>query len=133
MSPKSKSPYSIQAGDRSVVIGGNASNNVIITGDRNTVLSSPFEPIYCRLAEDPQLDATEKADARAELQEIETEARKATADESFLERRLRNVRRIAPDILDVVLATLSSPTAGFSLVARKVAEKMRAEAARGGS
>lgn len=134
MSPKSKSRHSIQAGDRSVVIGGNASNNIIITGDGNVAgLSSPFEPLYRRLAEDPRLDATEKADARAELQEIEAEARNATADESFLERRLRNVRRIAPDIFDVVLATLSSPTAGFSLVARKVAEKMRAEAARGGS
>ncbi|MEJ5241530.1 MAG: hypothetical protein WHS87_10070 [Anaerolineales bacterium] len=133
MSPKSKSRPSIQAGDRSVVIGGDASNNIIITGDGNVAhLSSPFEPIYRRLAEDPRLDATEKADARAELQEIEAEARKPTADESFLERRLRNLRRIAPDILDVVLATLASPAAGFSLVARKVAERMRAEAAKSG-
>ncbi len=130
MSKSRKPRSSIQAGDRSVVIGGNASGNIIITGDGNVALSSssPFEPIYQQIAEHPHLPPAEKADARAELQELEREIRKPEPDVSFLERRLRNLRRIAPDILDVVLATISSPAAGFSLVAKKVAERMRAEA-----
>jgi hypothetical protein len=134
MSKPRKSRSSIQAGDRSVVIGGNASGNIIITGDGNVALpsSSPFEPVYRQIAEHPNLLPAEKADARAELQELETEIRKPEPDVSFLERRLRNLRRIAPDILDVVLATISSPAAGFSMVAKKVADKMRAEASQAG-
>ncbi len=134
MNPKRKSRPSIQAGDRSVVIGGNASGNIIITGDGNLAISSssPFVPIYRQIDEHPRLQPAEKADARAELQELEAEMRKPDPNISFLERRLRNLRRIAPDILEVVLATLSSPAAGFSMVVKKVAEKMRTEISQAG-
>ncbi len=46
-------------------------------------------------------------------------------DESFLSRRFRNIARVAPDILDVVVATLTNPLAGLGLVATKIAEKAR--------
>nr|BAL53192.1 hypothetical protein HGMM_F05B10C14 [uncultured Chloroflexota bacterium] len=132
MSARRKSRASIQAGDRSVVIGGNASNNVIITGDGNMVTPSPFEAVYRQIAAHPRLTPVERDDLRAEVEEIEDEARRSSSDPSFLERRLRNVQRMAPDILDVVLATLANPAAGFGVVARKVAEKMRAEASSAG-
>jgi hypothetical protein len=35
---------------------------------------------------------------------------------------------MAPDILEVVLATMANPAAGLGLVATKVANKMQAEA-----
>ncbi len=134
MSKPRKPRSSIQAGDRSVVIGGNASGNIIITGDGNVAIppSSPFESVYRQIAEHPHLPPAEKADARAELQELEREIRKPEPDVPFVERRLRNLRRIAPDILDVVLATISSPATGFSMVVKKVAERMRAEALQAG-
>ncbi|MFN3742400.1 MAG: hypothetical protein ACK4VW_06990 [Anaerolineales bacterium] len=130
MSSRKKS-QSIRAGDRSVVIGGNASGNLIITGNGNVVGPSPFEHVYRQIAEHPKLTATEKADLHAEVKEIEDEARQPSPNASFLERRLRSVQRMAPDILDVVLATLENPAAGFGLVVRKVAEKIRAEASAG--
>lgn len=130
MSSKRKS-QSIRAGDRSVVIGGNASGNIIITGDGSVVGPSPFEHVYRQIAEHPKLNATEKADLHAEVKEIEDEARQPSPNESFLERRLRSVQRMAPDILDVVLATLGNPAAGFGMVVKKVAEKIRAEASAG--
>ena len=37
------------------------------------------------------------------------------------------IQRIAPDILDVVMATIANPAAGFGMVAKKVAEKMGKE------
>lgn len=131
MSPKRKSKPSIQAGDRSVVIGGNASGNIIITGDGSVVGPSPFEPVYRQIAAHPRLTATEKEDLQGEVHDIEKEARQPSPNISFLERRLRNVGRMAPDILDVVLATLGNPSAGFGMVVKKVAEKIRAEASAG--
>jgi hypothetical protein len=46
--------------------------------------------------------------------------------------RLRNIQRMAPDILDVVLAALSNPAAGFASVVKKVAQRIE-ESAGGGN
>jgi hypothetical protein len=35
---------------------------------------------------------------------------------------------MAPDIYDVIITTFANPVAGLGMVAKKVAEKMRAEA-----
>jgi len=121
----------ISAGNGSVVIGGNVTGSTIITGDRNVV--SPgvnfFLPIYQAVEEKKDLTPDAKADLKAEIQELEAEVKKGEqADETFLARRLRNIRRIAPDILEVVTATLANPAAGFGLIAKKVAEKAKASA-----
>jgi hypothetical protein len=81
------------------------------------------------VAQKPDLAPQEKADVQAELQEVEQELRKGEqADETFIQRRLRNVKRMAPDILDVVLTTFANPVLGMGMVAKKVAEKMKADA-----
>ncbi len=68
-------------------------------------------------------------DAKAAVEEVRTEAEKGEeADEKFLARQFRNIARMGPDILDVVTATLVSPTAGIAAVLRKVAAKAREEA-----
>lgn len=121
----------ISAGNGSVVIGGNVSGSTIVTGNQNVVTSGTnfFSPIYQAIEERKDLTPNAKADLKAEIQDVEAEVKKGEqADETFLARRLRNIRRIAPDILDVVTATLTNPAAGFSLIARKVAEKARASA-----
>ena len=120
----------ISGGARSVVIGGNATNNTIITGNGNVVgtVHNAFQPIY-RAVEDSHLPAAEKADLKAEVQEMESEVKKGdAADESFLARRLRNIQRMSPEILDVALTTFANPIAGLGMVAKKVAEKMKEEA-----
>ncbi|HSH14234.1 MAG TPA: hypothetical protein VLA15_10805 [Desulfurivibrionaceae bacterium] len=88
-----------------------------------------FKGIQAAIEAKAELSPTEKADLKAEVEEVKTEAEKgAQANESFLTRRLRNIQRMAPDILDVVLATLANPVAGFASAVRKIAEKMKAEA-----
>ncbi len=119
----------LTAGERGVVVGGNVSGSTIVTGDGNVVgqveLHQHFQPIYERIAASP-LPLEDKADLEAEVRQVEAEVAKgAQADESALARHLRFIGRIAPDILDVVLATLQGPVAGFSMVAKKVASKVQ--------
>jgi hypothetical protein len=61
---------------------------------------------------------------------VVTEAveKKKKVDESFLARRFRNVARMAPDILDVVVAALANPLAGMGVAVKKIAEKAKAGA-----
>ena len=121
----------MEAGERGVVIGGSVSGSTIITGDGNVVGRSEvrryFQPVYLRI-EQADLPAEDKADLKDEVRALEAEVAKGEqADAGALGKRLRNIRRIAPDILDVALAALQGPAAGFSTVARKVAARMAQE------
>jgi hypothetical protein len=74
--------------------------------------------------EHSKLSPVERADVKAEIKDVEKEIQKGDqADESGVTRHLRNVQRMAPDILDVVVATLGNPAAGLGMVAKKIAEK----------
>ena len=48
-------------------------------------------------------------------------------DEGFLSCRFRNIARMAPDVLDVVVATLVSPLAELGVAVKKIAEKAKEE------
>lgn len=62
---------------------------------------------------------------KSEVKELQKEDEKGQSrDETRVSRHLRNIKRMAPEILDVVLATIGIPAAGFGMVARSVAEKM---------
>lgn len=88
-----------------------------------------FEPIYARIEARPNTDPGDKADLQTDVQELQAEVAKGDkADESFLSRRLRNLQRVAPDILEIVTATLTNPLAGFSAVVTKVAQRMKESA-----
>jgi hypothetical protein len=68
-------------------------------------------------------------DVKVEIQEVREELEKQDeADESFILRRLRNIGRMAPDILEVTLATITNPILGFGILAKKIAEKAKATA-----
>jgi hypothetical protein len=119
----------VSAGKGGIAIGGNVSGSTIISGDHNMVnSSSSFAPLYQFIEEHPQLPPSDKEDLKAEVEELESEVQKGDqADESFLSRRLRNIQRIAPDVLDVALTTLGNPVAGLGMVAKKVVQKMADE------
>ena len=48
-------------------------------------------------------------------------------DEGFLSRRFRNIAPMAPDVLDVVVATVANPLAGLGVAVKKIAEKAKQE------
>jgi truncated hemoglobin YjbI len=96
--------------------------------------TSVFQDFYRRVAESPTLAPADKADVTAELQEVEQELAKGDqADATFIQRRLRAIQQMAPDILEVVLTTFANPLAGLGMVAKKIADKMNAQGVAAGS
>ena len=117
----------VSAGERGVTIGGNVSNSTIITGDGNLVggdLQQIFAPVY-QAIERSERPAQEKADLTAEVQEIAQALQQPQVDESWMARRLRNLKRMAPDIAGVLLAGLSGPPAVMAETVRKIAAKVK--------
>lgn len=102
------------------------------TGLDATEIQSLFDKIYTAIEAGNGASPSDKDDIKAEVQEIElivTEAatKAQPIDETFLARRFRNIARMAPDILDVVVATISNPLAGLGVAAKKIAEKAKEE------
>jgi hypothetical protein len=120
----------ITGGAGSVVAGGSIRDSTVITGSGNTVGGSTqniFAPVY-QAIQSASLPAQQKEDLSAEVEEIEGQIVKSEAvDEGFLARRLRAVKRMGPDIFEVLLAALNGPGAVVSAVAKKVAERVKAE------
>ncbi len=128
------------AGDKKITVqngatyvGGNMEHSNLVIGDDNqtsntlAVQNDLFEIIFEKIEQRPKTDAEDKEDLKTNLKEIKAEAQKGEkADESFLARRLRNIKRIAPDIAEVVVATLANPAAGFALIVKKMADQAAA-------
>lgn len=116
-------------GPGSIAVGGSVTGSQLVTGSGNVIvdkIETVFAPIYRQIDTHPALPPGDKADLKAETQDLEAELKKGdAADEGFLARRLRNIRRMAPDILDVILAAMGGPAPGFGMVAKKVAEEMK--------
>ncbi|MEW6402850.1 MAG: hypothetical protein AB1649_13690 [Chloroflexota bacterium] len=128
--PPRKKQNGLSAGDHSIVIGGNVQGSNIVVGNNNTVgiqnvnLAASFQHIYHLVDNHPTLKADEKHDAKAELKEIQAVLEQPNPDESFLTRRFRNLKRMAPDIVDVAFETLKNPISGVATVIQKIAKKM---------
>jgi len=111
------------------VVGDHSRATVVRPGADPAAIARAFRDLYAAVEQKPDLPPQDRADLQSELQELESEVVKGeTADERFVARRLRNIQRMAPDILEVVTATLTNPLLGIGTVARKVAERMRQEA-----
>jgi hypothetical protein len=128
-----KKTKGLNAGDGSIVIGGNVQGSNIVIGDHNTVsnqsinIAPLFEFIYQAVEKHPTLSPADKADVKADLQEIQTTLEESKPNESFLARRFRNLKRMAPDIVEVAFETLKNPLGGVAEVIKRVAKKMTEE------
>ena len=129
-----KKTKGLNAGDGSIVIGGNVRGSNIVIGDHNTVsnqsvnIAPLFQNIYHYVDTHPRLQAGKKQDARDELKEIETALEEPKPDESFIARRFRNLNRMSPDIVEVAFETLKNPIGGVAEVIKRIAKKVAEEA-----
>ena len=76
----------------------------------------------------PKTTRAKKTEIEQEVRAIESELGQKKADKGFLAERFRNLAKMAPDILEVIIAGLGNPAAGVGMVAKKIAEKAKAEA-----
>jgi hypothetical protein len=109
-----------------VNIQGNVYGSI---GNNNTVnfIQQKFEPIY-EAIESSSRNETEKQDLAAEIDEIKNEITKGDdVNESFLSRRLRNLKKMAPDIAEVALSALAGPGAAISAIVKNIAKKIKEE------
>ncbi len=91
-------------------------------------LNAAFAPIYARIDRLEHLPKEDREDLQAATKEIQDEVAKGEkADDTVLQRRLRGLGRMAPDILEVVIATIGNPLLGLGVVARKIADKAGGE------
>ena len=75
--------------------------------------------------EDPNVD---KQEIQEQINQIKAEAAKGEeANPNKLERWIRNLAGMAPDIVDVMVASLGGPISGLTAVLHKIAARVKAE------
>lgn len=112
-----------------IYVAGDVNRSNIIVGDENTIeiTKNVFKPIYDAI-DKAHFKGTEKDELIAEVIDIENEVAKGDkANESFLSRRLRNLKNMTPDIADVALSALTGPGTAISAIVKKVAGKISTE------
>ena len=130
----SRPAASMRVGNISNVRGEvNIAGRDIVKHESQTELRNVFLDIYRDIDARPATSPAVKEDLKAEVKDIEANVTAAAqknekVEEAFLARRFRNIARMAPDILDVVVAMLANPLAGLGIAVRKIAEKAKEEA-----
>jgi hypothetical protein len=114
-------------------IGGSVSGSSIVVGNNNVVTGNTstqniFKSVYDAISRSSRT-ALEKDDLKAEVQEIEEKVSQQSGliDESWLARRLRNLKGVAPDIGEIALSALAGPGVAVAAIVKKVAERVKAE------
>lgn len=129
---KSKSPKN-EAGDRfNISITGNSNVAAVGRGARATVSSNSAgtemdawrKDMERRISGLKDLYPEDKSVLNQQVEQIARELEKGSqADAGRVERLFNTIAAMAPDILEVVIATLVSPLAGIGLVAKKIGDK----------
>lgn len=89
-------------------------------------LAALFAAVYQRIEDRPKDPDVDKEELTETVQKIEDEAAKGEdANPNKVNRWLKNLTTMAPDIFEVTLACLTNPAAGIAAVIRNVAEKAK--------
>jgi hypothetical protein len=114
-------------GSSGVAIGRGA-RATVRTGLSATDAVELFDAIYSKIAARPDDPNVDKDEIKQAVGRVQQEASAGDqANQSKLGRLLKTLAGMAPDIFDVVVATLASPAAGFGVVVKKIAERAKAE------
>lgn len=115
---------SVSVGNNSKFVGRDDNST---TGASAEQIAQAFQAIHSQIDEKPNLKPQDKQDLHADVHDVQAEVAKGDqADVSFIERRLRNIQRMAPDILDVIVTTFADPALGLAKVVQKVMAKAKA-------
>lgn len=101
---------------------------IIINTEGGNYYAGPvnvFASLLSEIDKRSSLDNVQKEEIKSEINALSSETSKKAPNETFFAQRISNIKKMAPDIADVVLATIINPAAGFSEVARKIAQKIK--------
>jgi len=128
MAEKKKNGSNVSAGSGSIVIGGDVNGSNLSLFNHNVEFKPLFQLIEKEVDKNDKLSSADKEDVKAELQEIQTALEESEPNETFLARRFRNIKRMAPEIVEVAFETLKNPVGGVAEVIKRVAAKMAEDA-----
>ena len=127
-----------QIGGDQNVIQGSISGGVVVQGRGANVsvqqsggineeqLALVFEKMYQAIQSRPDDPNIDKEEISGTVERIEQEVKKGDqANDSKLNRWMESLNQMAPDIVDVILASLGGPVSGLTAVLKKVAEHVR--------
>lgn len=87
-----------------------------------------FAPVYNAIQENANIPTDVKENLTENVKQLEQEINKGEkAEPSFIQKRMETIQKMAPDIAEVVVATLQNPAAGIGLVVKKVIDKFNVE------
>jgi hypothetical protein len=115
----------------SITAGGHAKVDV----NQNSVQNAEdtnFERLFKLLEEKinarPEDPNVGKQEIQQQINQIKAEATQGEqANLNKLERWIRNLAEIAPDVLDVIVASVGGPVSGLTAVIQKIAARVKAE------
>jgi hypothetical protein len=89
-----------------------------------------FDGLYTKIDTRENTPPNVKEGLKADVEEIQEKVneaveKKETLEENFLLRRFKSIARMAPDILDVVVASLANPLGGLGVAVAKIAQKAK--------
>ena len=130
---KSKKPNP-QVTQGGIQITGNVSiENSKIAGRDNIEknvfnVNVSFAPVYNAIQENANIPTDVKENLTENVKQLEQEINKGEkAEPSFIQKRMETIQKMAPEIAEVVVATLQNPAAGIGLVVKKVIDKFNVE------
>lgn len=119
------------SGSSGIAIGRGAQAHVQ-QGISDDSLKAFFQIVHRTVQERPEDPNVGRAEIEAEVQKIETETtQQAEPNENKLERWIKNLASMAPDIVDVMAASLAGPVAGATAVLQKVINRVKQDMANG--
>ncbi len=129
-----KHPYNVNI----LGVGGNIQGSNIVVGNNNVtqigggnivtrnleIIEAEFSKIKTAIS-NMNISQDSKSDLYAELDELfGLLTAEQDINESAITRRLRNIKRISPDTVEVILEILKNPIFGMSVIIKKAAESL---------
>lgn len=113
-------------GENVAIAAGRQSN--ASQGLTGVEIAELFQVVFERI-EELKLPGDQREEVKEAVELIEDEVKKGSeANEKALRNYFRTLAKMAPDILDVIIATATNPALGAATIVRKVAEKMKTDA-----
>lgn len=110
-----------------IVVQGRNAKVTVYQGIQGSELAPLFDKVYQSIAALPTASTDEKQELAETAKRIETEVAQngESANQTSLQRWMDSIQKMAPDIVDVILASLGGPVSAATAVLKKIAERAK--------